>query len=351
MSAYPFRTMDESPRGNPLTTLAILVALVGGGIYVATNFNIEGLDGIRFSSKDDSTDGDNSSDLDDLFFVSSDYQSPDAYAAKATSSVSAEPVRTVKPIRIASWALSGFGPTKLARDESRVNLIRMMQKFDLVALQQINAVERDLIPRLVDEMNEGGQRYDYVTGPPTGPRDRPEQLAVIFDIRRVLVDRSQVYSVDDPAQQMTYDPLVTWFRAAEPANESAWTFTLVNVRIDLARAPQEVALLPNLQTSIRSDGRGEDDVVMAGLFQADDAYLLKRTMGTNTLAAVRSKPTDLYSRHQTSNILIDEQRTSEFIGRGGPVDFLRLFNLELAEAELVSGHLPVFADFAAREGS
>ncbi|MEM0925641.1 MAG: deoxyribonuclease I, partial [Planctomycetota bacterium] len=125
----------------------------------------------------------------------------------------------------------------------------------------------------------------------------------------------------------------------------------VNLRVDLSRAPQEVALLPKLRSSIRTDGRGEDDVVMAGLFQADDAYLLKRTMGQGTLAAVRSKPTDLYSRHQTSNILIDEQRTSEFIGRGGPVDFLRLFNLELAEAELVSHHLPVFADFAAREGS
>ncbi|MEO1614629.1 MAG: deoxyribonuclease I [Planctomycetota bacterium] len=350
MSAYPFQTMDESPRGNPLFTLLFLIALIGGGIYVATHYNIEGLDGLKISSKSPEETEAGEEDLDDLLFVSTDYETPRSFSAKP-SVENGLTRREVRPIRIASWALDGFGPTKLARDESRINLIRMMQKFDLIALQQINAIERDIIPRLVDEMNEGGRSYDYVLGPPTGPPSAPEQLAMVFDIRRLRVDRTQTYSVDDPSHQMSFDPLVAWFQTAQPKKESAWTFTFVNVRVDLARAPQEVALLPGLRTSIRTDGRGEDDVVMAGLFQADDAYLIKRTMGENTAAAVRSKPTDLYSRHQTSNLLIDSQRTSEFLGRGGPVDFLRLFNLEMGEAEALTSHLPVFADFSAREGN
>ena len=42
--------------------------------------------------------------------------------------------------------------------------------------------------------------------------------------------------------------------------------------------------------------------------------------------------------------------TTEAIGRGGVVDFLRRENLSLAEAEKVSPYLPVYAEFSTREG-
>ena len=41
-------------------------------------------------------------------------------------------------------------------------------------------------------------RYDYVLGKSTGPEDRPEQLAFIFDTTRVRVDRQQTYTIQDP---------------------------------------------------------------------------------------------------------------------------------------------------------
>jgi hypothetical protein len=256
----------------------------------------------------------------------------------------------VRHLRIGSWALSGFGPSKLGSEHSRRNLIRMIRSYDVIALQQITARERDVMPRIVDEINEGGRTYDFVLSPPTGPAESPEQLAILFNVKRVHIDRSQTYSVDDPQNRMTYDPMVAWFRAAEPSPESAWTFSFVNVRINLARAAAEVALLPHIFSSVRSDGRGEDDVVMAGLFQADDSYLVPRIMGNDVVAAVRNATTDIFHQHQTCNILVDRNRTSEFIGRGGPVDFLRVFNLNLSEAEAVSSHLPVFAEFSAIEG-
>ncbi|MCA9138891.1 MAG: hypothetical protein KDB00_19100, partial [Planctomycetales bacterium] len=292
--------------------------------------------------------------IDDLMFVSSGSgETRDAQAYSAPASFVARSVdrsEHVRNLRIGSWALSGFGPSKLSSELCRLNLVRMIRKFDVIALQQITAAERDLVPRLVDAVNEGGRTYDFVLGLPTGPRDRSEQLAILFNINRVQIDRSQTYTVDDPQNTMTYDPMVAWFRAAEPPAETAFTFSVVNVRINLARAPTEVSLLPGIFSSVRNDGRGEDDVVMAGLFQADDSYLIPRVMGTDAVAAVNSTTTDIFSRHQTCNILVDRNRTNEFIGRGGPVDFLRLYNLNLSEAEAVSSHLPVFAEFSAVEG-
>ena len=187
-------------------------------------------------------------------------------------------------------------------------------------------------------------------GQPNGPVDAREQLAFVFDTDRIRVDRSQTYTVADPDHQMSYDPLVAWFRASEPAVDIAWTFSLANIRIDLSRAPAEVALLPSMLHAIRRDGRGEDDVVMAGLLQADDAYLLPDVMGDGVRAAVEKTATEIIGKHQTSNILVDVGPTNEFVGRGGVLDFLRAYNLSFEEAQSVSSQLPVYAEFTATEG-
>ncbi|WP_286177580.1 deoxyribonuclease I [Stieleria mannarensis] len=353
MCAYPFHQMEEQRRKGPFLLLVVTLILFGVGFYASQHFEIAGLDQVTITPKSEAPAGE-VDPIDDLMFVSanqtggrstSGYAAPAAYAARPSG-----PEQKVRNLRIGSWALSGFGPSKLASEECRLNLTRVIRKFDVIALQQITAVERDLVPRLVDEINEGGRNFDFVLGQPSGPSDRPEQLAILFNVNRVQIDRSQTYTVADPQGQMTYDPMVAWFRAAQPSVESAWTFSVVNVRINLARAPVEVGLLPGIFASVRSDGRGEDDVVMAGLFQADDSYLIPRVMGTDVVAAVDSTTTDIFNRHQTCNILVDRNRTNEFVGRGGPVDFLRLFNLNLSQAEAVSSHLPVFGEFTATEG-
>ncbi|MDM4014094.1 deoxyribonuclease I [Roseiconus lacunae] len=351
--------MEDSRRSSPILVLLTIGLFVGGGLYFAQHYKIAGLDQIQIKPKDEPAPTPSpETDLDDVFFVNSldtadkspttfsSYAKPAGFIARQTV-----PPRNLKPIVIASWALSGFGPTKFADDQTRSRVIRILRKFDVIALQQITAAERDLVPRLTDAMNEGnGAKFDFVMGDPTGPVAQSEQLAILFNQNRVRIDRSQTYTVADPQNQMTYDPLVAWFRAAEPPEQVAWTFSMVNVRVNLARAPAEVALLPGVMSSVRLDGRGEDDVVMAGLFQADDTYLVKRVMGNGVAAAVQSLPTDIFGRHQTSNLLVDRNRTNEFIGRGGPFDFLRKDNLSLSEAEAISSHLPVTGEFTVWEG-
>ncbi len=365
--------MDESRKKQPFFAFLVIGLLVGGGIFFAKHYKVEGLDQLGIQQRDsiDSPPG-----FDDLMFASAadlsggnpfretGFETPTAFAARpvASNSFSATAVndQTVDPrfknsprlrnLRIGSWALSGFGPSKLANDLCRLNLIRTIRQFDVIALQQITASERDLVPRIVEEINESGRIYDFVLGAPTGPRDRPEQLAILFNVDRVLIDRTQTYTVSDPNDQMTYDPLVAWFRAAKPTPDTAWTFTMVNVRVDLGRAPAEVALLPGIFSSVRLDGRGEDDVILAGLFQADDSYLVRKVMGNEIETAVRNSPTDIFGRHQTCNVIVDRNRTSEFLGRGGALDILRLYNISVSEAETISSHLPVFAEFTALEG-
>ncbi|MGI9474719.1 MAG: deoxyribonuclease I [Rubripirellula sp.] len=358
--------MSESDGGNPIQVAVVVLLLVGGGWYFLRHYEIDGLDEISVSSKGDIlgeetyiTYRDAPSVLAPDSATGTSYlpaADSNPFEATPTTGKTREPIstapvtRTIQNLKVASWALDGFGPTKLSNATARQNVARVIRQFDVIALQQIASVERDLVPRLVDAINHGDGRYDYVLGHPTGPQDRPEQLAFIFDTTRVHVDRRQTYTLADPDQQMTFDPLVAWFRAAEASPTEAWTFSFVNVRVDLARAPSEVALLPEIVKAIRNDGRGEDDLVLAGLFQADDAYLLPTIEGEKMRAAVRSRPTDIFGRYQTSNLLVETATTNEYVGRGGVYDYLRTFNLNIAEAETVTSQLPVYGEFVGTEG-
>lgn len=372
---------SESQKGNPIQAAVCLLLMIGGGWYFVKNYRVGGLDGITISQKEQSElkldydfaayePGDpfvSRTSLDQLTLtpgdivtrqyadlVSTDAGPPPDLKVDGNASTPPAPptqsLRRYKNIKIASWALDGFGPSKLASDVARRNLVRVIRKFDIIALQQITSIERDLVSRLVDSVNEGGRRYDYVIGRPTGPPDRPEQLVFLFDVTRVHVDRSQTYTLADPENKISFDPLVAWFQAAEPISARAWTFSLVNVRVDLSKAAEEVQLLPGMIKAVRADGRREDDVLVAGLFQADDAYLLPSVASKTSVAAVRSTPTDIFNQHQTSNLLYDSDPTTEAIGRSGAFDFLRVYNLDMAEAEACSSHLPVFAEFSAIEG-
>ena len=361
--------MAESDRGNPIQLTAVVLLLVGGGWYFLHHYQIDGLDEVSVSSKRGTESAERYISHTDVpsFMDSADSSSlvpqgiPDvgttatnfaiAEQPVAESFVAKSPARTMSGLKIASWALDGFGPTKLANPAARQNVARVIRQFDVIALQQIASIERDLIPRLVEAINQGDGRYDFVLGPPTGPTDRSEQLAFIFDKSKVVVDRRQTYTLDDPENQMTFDPLVAWFRGVQSLPGQAWTFSFVNIRIDLARAPNEVALLPKIIQAIRGDGRREDDLVIAGLLQADDAYLLPTLASKSVQATVRNRPTDIFGRYQTSNLMIDTSSTTEYMGRGGVFDYLDTFNLNLAEAETVTSHLPVYGEFSATEGA
>ncbi|WP_164101200.1 exonuclease/endonuclease/phosphatase family protein [Candidatus Laterigemmans baculatus] len=258
-------------------------------------------------------------------------------------------------IRVGSWALAGFGRDKLAKPHVADLFARLARQFDVLALQQITTPERDLLPRLVEHVNRTGRKYDFLLGPVVSPpgeegRALGEQYAFLFDTERIETDRGQLYTVADPGEQVSYDPLVGWFRTRGLPPGRAWTFSLVNFRVDTVRASQEVPLLGELMAAVAADGRGEDDLLLCGMLQADDRQLVAELGGEASEAAVRATPTDIFARYQLSNLILPKRTTTEYLGRGGVIDFLRLYNLTSAEAEELSPHLPVFGEFTPSEG-
>ncbi|MDZ4847719.1 MAG: endonuclease/exonuclease/phosphatase family protein [Pirellulaceae bacterium] len=252
-------------------------------------------------------------------------------------------------IRIATFNLHLFGRHKVDNPFVVETIAKILRQFDVIAIQEICTKQRDLLPILVDRVNQSDRRFDYMIGPRVGRTDNKEQFAFIFDTTRLETDRQQLYSVDDPEDLLNREPLVGWFRCKAIQPELAFTFTLVNVHLDSELSDQEIQVLPELVRSIHRDGRKEDDVILVGDFGASDRRL-HFLRSASMIFALEGVPTTAHGTAMLDNIVMPAKATDEFNGRSGIYDFLRQFNLSIEQAHQVSDHLPVWAEFYANEG-
>lgn len=258
--------------------------------------------------------------------------------------------RTGETIRVASFNIQVFGETKLQKPQVMDVLARIVRKFDIVAIQEIRSKSQDVLPEFVNLINAQGGQYDFVIGPRLGNSVTKEQYAYIFDRASVEIDRSQLYTVEDPDNLVQREPLVAWFRVRGPSPQEAFTFTLVNMRTEPDAAQQEMNVMADIFRAVRNDGRGEDDVILLGDFNSDDRHLGSLGKMAGITWVISHMPTNTSGNAQYDNIIFDQNATREFVGRGGVFDFLREYNLTLEEALEVSDHLPVWAEFSIYEG-
>lgn len=253
-------------------------------------------------------------------------------------------------IRIASFNIQVFGQSKLGKSHVMQHLAEIVRRFDVVAIQEIRSKDDDLMPRFVDLINADGRQYDYVVGPRLGRTSSKEQYAYVFDRATIEVDRNALYTVDDPDDLMHREPYVAWFRARGPPPDRAFTFTLVNVHTDPDEVAAEMKALSAVFRAVRDDGRGEDDVILLGDFNTDSQHLGGLGQISGLVAAISGVPTNTLRTKEYDNLIFHGQATREFTGRGGVFDFMREFNLPLDQAQEISDHCPVWAEFRIDEG-
>lgn len=270
--------------------------------------------------------------------------------AKHSAAVEAAPLSPARTtLRVASLNLLPLDEQKLARPQVAKVLAELFGRFDIIALQGIQAAD-DIIGPLVAMTNAGGTRYQYVLGPHVGVLPRTEQFAFVYNAEAVELDRESMYTVEDPDELLTFDPLVVACRPAGLAAARASTFTLVNVQVDPARVDAELPALGRVYRAVRDDGRGEDDVLLLGSFAADPEKLAHASGIPYFGAAIAGLPTTTRRRQSLDNLLFDRRTSAEFANSAGVVDVQKQFGLSMAEALELGEHLPVWADFYTCEG-
>lgn len=274
-------------------------------------------------------------------------------SAKIIQAVSSEGPAASRPnngaIRIASFNLHNYGLAKSKRFHVMESYAKIIRQFDLIAIQGIRTDDSNVIAALLDQVNREGGSYGILTSPRLGRQVPPLQYAFLFDTRRVQpVDKP--YVVADPEGLLQRPPFVGWFRVIGPAPDQAFTFSLANWMVEAAAVEQEAQHLGKLLEAVRQDGRGEDDVIVAGTIQVNEQELTPLLAGTTYQWLIRSVPTVTDGDWQLDNFVVDVKATVEYTGRSGNYDFLREFNLNIAQSLEVSEHLPVWAEFVSVEG-
>ena len=315
---------------NRLTTFLFGIVVAAVGWFVLENGGLDGLKDLRVTSGDESL--------------------TPTRADGNRASTAGPPVQTGETIRIASFNIQVFGTTKSKKPQVMDILARIVREFDIVAIQEIRAIDQDIIPNFVELINTTGRYYDYVIGPRIGRTNSKEQYAFVFDSTTVEVDRSQLYTVADPDDLLHREPLVAWFRVRGPPPDKAFTFTLVNIHTDPDETRQELDALADVYRVVRDDGRQEDDVIILGDLNVDDRNLGRLGAIPGIMWVISGTPTNTSGTAQYDNLVFHGTATREFTGRGGVFDFLRKYNLTMEEAIEVSDHLPVWAEFSVYEG-
>lgn len=253
-------------------------------------------------------------------------------------------------IRIATFNIQVFGQEKLRKPQVMAALANIVSRFDVVAIQEIRSQAQDVLPALVDQVNAAGRQYDFVIGPRQGRTSSKEQYGYVFNTATVEVDRRTVAPVVDPHDLLHRPPLVGAFRARGAPPEEAFTFTLINVHTDPDEAVEEVNVLDDVYYAVRYDGRGEDDVILLGDFNAGPRQFSAFAGVPYLTWVVESEPTNTRRTHLYDNVIYHRQATTEFTGASGVFDFVQELGLSLEEALEISDHLPVWAEFSVYEG-
>lgn len=311
----------------PQSFIIASVALITGFFFLQ-HFRISGLDRLKIENRD----------------------MPQELRTKIRPAESAPVVhRPGETIRVASFSIQAFGEDKLKQAPMVDILVRILRNFDIVAIQDIQCQHDDLLAALVEFINEKGSHYEYAIGPRLPEAPGKEQLAFIYDRESVELNRAQMYTMQDPENWMRREPLVAQFRVRGPAQDEAFTFTLVNVHVDPQAIIREINILDNVYKAVRDDGLEEDDVILLGNFGVDDRHFGEIADISGMVCVISGQATNTAMSAQLDNLVFSERTTTEYTGRHGVFDFRKEFGLSKELALSISDHMPVWAEFSIYE--
>ncbi|NIP84178.1 MAG: endonuclease/exonuclease/phosphatase [Planctomycetales bacterium] len=311
-----------------ILALLLLLGVAGGAFLFHLLFEIEGLEGVYIRRRSPA----------DHVPVTATRESPSGL------------VRPENTIRIGSFNIQVLGPHKAAQPQIMDIIARTARQFDLLAIQEIRSKDQSLIPELVRRVNASGAQYGYLLGPRLGRSHNKEQYAYLFNSQTIEVDRQATYTVSDPHDRMHREPLVALFRARGPDQKEAFTFKLVNVHVDPDVVEEELNALDDVYHAVLNDGDAEDDVILVGDFNTSEERMYQLGAVPALTTALSGTPTNAAGTRAYDNLVFHRRSTSEYVGRAGVLDLVRVFNLTTQQAREVSDHLPVWADFSVYEG-
>ena len=249
-------------------------------------------------------------------------------------------------VRIATWNLRQFSPTR-----GQVNLQRFAQiiednHFDIVAVQEVKRDGQE-VDALVSTL---GSDWRSSIGPLNESREHAggnnERFAFIYNASRVR-EIGPARLIPEHAADFDREPYEDTFEAGN------FRFTLVTVHLDFThpeKRRQEAETLAAMTNDLGGAGAGDKDVILLGDFNEENqpARANLHFIEERGWERLIHDPTNLTSTEDFDNILIDPRSTTAWSGRSGVVNYDQIYGYRDRKqaVEEVSDHRPAWADFA-----
>ena len=248
-------------------------------------------------------------------------------------------------IKIASFNIQVFGQSKINKPEVMDVLSKIIKKFDIVAIQEVRNKEQNVIPTLLNLVNDADTKYDYVISERLGRTGSKEQHAFVYNTKTVDLISESSYVVADPEDVFEREPFVAFFRSGN------FDFKLVNNHIKPEDVSAELRQLAVVINDIY-DSSSEKDVIVLGDMNADGSYFDEDNLvvmfplwiqligndGDTTVAISDNTYDRMMTRDTTANV--------EYTGKSGVFRWDAEYGVtDNSFIKKVSDHYSVYAEF------
>ena len=260
------------------------------------------------------------------------------------------PPRTVSTILVGSFNMKRLGPDKLADPWVMERFAEIIRQFDVISLQEITSSDQRTLPILVELVNRSGGRYSYTISPRIGRESTGyyEQYGYVYDTARVQSAPDVCYVVADPGDALHREPFCGRFQTVIPGYQP-FSFTLISIHTDPDEISTELNVLADVYRSVRQYEYPEDDIMLLGDLNAPPKGLKALGQIPDLVPVIQNVFTNTRQTKTLDNILVDRIQTREFTGRAGIISLEKMFSLQMKDAERISDHVPVWAEFTITE--
>jgi len=250
-----------------------------------------------------------------------------------------------EPLLIGAFNIQVFGQSKMDKPDVVNILVQIVQRYDILMIQEIRDKAQTALPELVADVNKvSSVHYGFVVSPRTGRSSSKEQYGYIFRTDKVNI--GGVYQWQDSDDIFEREPYTVNFERMTQGNQTNFSYIAIHAKPDDADA--EISALVQVYDEIIPVFG--PDALIAGDYNADCSYVCKSCWNDIDLWN-DSRFTWLIGHDADTTVSSNDCSYDRLVVAGdsmtansSPGDvfyFDQYFNLTEEEAKDVSDHYPV----------
>ncbi|XP_068238698.1 deoxyribonuclease-1-like [Palaemon carinicauda] len=234
------------------------------------------------------------------------------------------------PLRIGTWNLQRFGPTKMGKPEVVDKIVQVMRRYDIIVILEVVDANEQVPLDLLNALNSGlADTYNLTISGRLGRTSYKEQYA--FYWKPTLVQVHSTFQYDDSAlDKFQFEPFTVVFEGQ--FDENLPKFGLIPIHAKPSDAVAELDALVDVYDAFKQQ-TGIEDAIIAGDFNAGCTYV-----GRNDYANIR-----LFTDARFTWLISDHADTTTE-GTTCPYDRIVAVGNKMLDATYKNSALPYYFD-------